>query len=106
MSTKPSKGRVIPNTPAAFRNSLKTRVKEAARREGVDIAYMQKKLVFEMFLHRVFSKNPGFYLKGGFAMDLRYKIGRSTKDLDFATLQRLTALLNNNENSAAELRNI
>ena len=68
---------------------------------------MRQVVTFELFLGRLFQSNPGFYLKGGFAMGLRHKIQRTTTDLDLATKQMISGQLRGDrEQTADALRKI
>ena len=70
----------------AFKNSLEARMRTRAKERGVPLQTLQLKFVMERLLARLFHP-PGvpWLLKGGFAMDLRYRPrARTTKDLDLS----------------------
>lgn len=70
----------------AFKSSLEARLRARARERGVPVQTLQLKFVMERLLARLFHP-PGvpWLLKGGFAMDLRYRPrARTTKDLDLS----------------------
>ncbi len=71
-------------TPAAFKASLEARLKNVAAQRGTDINSLRLKLVIERLLARLFaSPNPPWILKGGYAMELRYRPrARTTRDID------------------------
>lgn len=71
-------------TPAAFKASLEARLKNVAAQRGTDINSLRLKLVIERLLARLFaSQNPPWILKGGYAMELRYRPrARTTRDID------------------------
>jgi predicted nucleotidyltransferase component of viral defense system len=70
-------------TSAAFRTALEARLK-AAQRDGVGLARLRKRVVFERLLARLHAVAPGAWvLKGGFALELRLGAqARTTKDID------------------------
>jgi len=71
-------------TPAAFKASLEARLKNVAAERGTDINSLRLKLVIERLLARLFvTQNPPWVLKGGYAMELRYRPrARTTRDID------------------------
>jgi Nucleotidyl transferase AbiEii toxin, Type IV TA system len=71
-------------TPAAFKASLEARLKKVAGERDTDINSLRLKLVIERLLARLFaSPNPPWILKGGYAMELRYRPrARTTRDID------------------------
>ena len=70
-------------TSAAFRTALKARLK-AAQHDGVGLARLRKRVVFERLLARLHVVAPdAWVLKGGFALKLRLGAqARTTKDID------------------------
>jgi hypothetical protein len=68
---------------AAFRTALEARLK-AQQGDGVGISRLRKRVVFERLLARLEAVAPeGWYLKGGFALELRLGgMARTTKDVD------------------------
>jgi hypothetical protein len=89
-------------TPTAFKASLEARLKMIAAQRNTDINSLRLKLVMERLLARLFSRpNQPWVLKGGYAMELRFRPrARTTRDIDLtcasdgqATLsQRLIAI--------------
>lgn len=71
---------------AAFKSSLEARLRARARELGVPVQTLQLKFVMERLLARLFDPPVvPWLLKGGFAMDLRYRPrARTTKDLDLS----------------------
>jgi hypothetical protein len=71
-------------TPAAFKASLEARIKAIATQRGIPINTLRLKLVIERLLARLFAQaNPPWVLKGGYAMELRYRPrARTTRDID------------------------
>ncbi|MBX9622647.1 MAG: nucleotidyl transferase AbiEii/AbiGii toxin family protein [Gemmataceae bacterium] len=72
--------------PAAFKTSLEARLRTRAAGTGVPFQTLQLKFVMERLLARLFhSPDAPWLLKGGFAMDLRYRPrARTTKDIDLS----------------------
>lgn len=78
-------------TATDFRKSLETRIQGIAAKTGQDLQSLRRKVAFDRLLARIFSgNNPTFYLKGGYAMELRVAEARVTKDIDLTCLQRAT----------------
>ncbi len=73
-------------TAAAFRVSLETRLKKTAAEQGIPFQYLRLKVAIERLLARLFAiKDPPWLLKGGYAMELRYRPrARTTKDIDLS----------------------
>lgn len=71
-------------TATAFRQALEDRLRTEAAKRGVPINDLRQKLVMERLLARIFmSPDAPWLLKGGYAMDLRYRPNaRTTRDLD------------------------
>jgi Nucleotidyl transferase AbiEii toxin, Type IV TA system len=68
---------------SAFRRALEDRLSAAAKAEGVDLQRMRRQLAFDRLLVRLFAEgNPPWRLKGGYALELKLSIARTTRDLD------------------------
>src|SRR5690606_22138886 len=69
---------------AAFRQALETRLRKIAQQRGVQIQGLRLKVAIERLLARLFHEpNPPWLLKGGYAMELRFRPkARTTRDLD------------------------
>ena len=77
-------------TATDFRSSLEARLRNIAVERGEKLQRLRRKVAFDRFLARLFSANePNFFLKGGYAMELRIKTARATKDIDLTTLKRM-----------------
>jgi hypothetical protein len=76
-------------SPAAFKASLEDRLKRVAAERGLPINALRLKLVIERLLARLFHEsNPRWLLKGGYAMELRYRPrARTTRDIDLTVGQ-------------------
>lgn len=67
----------------AFRHALEDRLKMISRTEKIDLQRLRKKVAFDRFLTRLFqTAHSPWILKGGYAMELRMKEARATKDID------------------------
>jgi hypothetical protein len=69
--------------------ALEDRLKKLAQEENVDLQRMRRQVAFDRLLCRLF-REPAFpwLLKGGYAMELRLKTARTTRDIDLG-LRRL-----------------
>lgn len=73
-------------TAAAFRQALEQRLKTAAASRGVPLNTLRLNVTIERLLARLFSSaSPPWLLKGGYAMELRYRPhARTTTDIDLS----------------------
>lgn len=72
-------------TAAAFRIALEARLKSLAQAEGIDLQRLRRQVSFDRLLARLFSEpNALWLLKGGYAMELRLRTARTTKDIDLS----------------------
>src|SRR5689334_19788899 len=72
-------------TAGAFRTALEDRLKSASSVERTDISRLRRQVSFDRLLARLFSKiTVPWVLKGGYALELRFKSARSTVDIDLA----------------------
>jgi hypothetical protein len=73
-------------TAGAFRTALEAQLNERARRDGVDLHRLRRQVAFDRLLARMFdpsqSVRDSWVLKGGYALEMRFHMARSTKDLD------------------------
>jgi hypothetical protein len=71
---------------AAFKTSLEARLRTRSTEAGVPFQTLQLKFVMEWLLARLFhAPDAPWLLKGGFAMDLRFRPkARTTKDIDLS----------------------
>jgi len=73
-------------TAQALRTALEARLQEMARSRGTDIQRLRRRVAFDRFLARLFTVEPPqrypWFLKGGYAMELRMRHARATKDID------------------------
>ncbi|MDP2865750.1 MAG: nucleotidyl transferase AbiEii/AbiGii toxin family protein, partial [Elusimicrobiota bacterium] len=73
------------DTPTAFRRALEDRLKQKAKNEGLDLQRLMREVAFDRLLARLFArKDAAWILKGGYALELRMKEARATKDIDLA----------------------
>ncbi len=79
------------STAAAFRRALEERLRAISRREEIDINRLRRQVAFDRLLARLFRDDaPPWALKGGYALELRFKAARSTVDIDL-TVQQVAA---------------
>ena len=71
----------------AFRNALEDRLRTVAQERGVQIQGLRLKVAIERLLARLFvEKDPPWLLKGGYAMELRFRPkARTTSDIDLVS---------------------
>jgi hypothetical protein len=91
-------------TASAFKISLESRLKVLAEERQVPLHTLRLKVVIERLLARLFqAPAPIWLLKGGFALELRYRPrARTTKDVDLTV--GLGAVSDEQERSAERLR--
>jgi hypothetical protein len=94
-------------TAGAFRTALETRLQTRAQEEKTDLQRLRRQVAFDRFLARLFPKeSKGTYpwiLEGGYAMELRIRSARTTKDLDL-TLHDGTRLAKDSEERRRQVR--
>ena len=72
-------------TAAAFRVALEARLKILSTEEGTDLQRLRRQVSFDRLLARFFAeRNAPWLLKGGYAMELRLRTARTTKDIDIS----------------------
>ncbi len=73
-----------PQSAAAYRQSLETRLRQQAESDGRDLNWLRRRHVFLRLLHRLAAAEPDRWaLKGGVALELRRPgLARATRDLD------------------------
>ena len=85
-------------TAGAFRRALEERLKRASLTEQIDPNRLRRQVSFDRLLPRLFREDPApWVLKGGYALELRFKAARSTVDIDL-TVQRVAASAGGDEN--------
>ena len=73
---------------APFRVAFEDRLKRLAQEESLDLQRVRRQASFDRLLCRLFAKPESpWLLKGGYAMELRLKIARTTRDVDLALKQ-------------------
>ena len=82
-------------TAAAFRRALEDRLQDIARKEGIDLQRLRRQVAFDRLLARLFQVGQPlalpWVLKGGYAMELRIKTARTTKDIDLTMRSALNS---------------
>ena len=72
----------------AFRTALEDRLKKLAQLKNLDLQRVRRQTAFDRLLCRLFANpNAPWLLKGGYAMELRLKTARTTRDIDLAVTQ-------------------
>ena len=73
-------------TAGAFRAALEAKLQSRAHDEGTDLQRLRWQVAFDRLLARLFPERSGanypWILKGGYAMELRIRMARTTKDID------------------------
>jgi hypothetical protein len=70
-------------TPVAFRRALEDRLLHLQRNEHQDLQRLRRQVAFDRLLARLFHmENSPWILKGGYAMELRLPMARTTRDID------------------------
>src|SRR3954468_10260279 len=69
-------------TAGAFRTALEARLNEQAGSDGVDLHRLRRQVAFDRLLARMFDPSQpvrdGWVLKGGYALEMRFHMARST----------------------------
>jgi len=77
------------STAGAFRKALEERLKRTSQIDQIDLNRLRRHVSFDRLLARLFrAEAPPWVLKGGYALELRFKAARSTVDIDL-TIQRI-----------------
>ncbi len=85
-------------TAGAFRRALEERLKRASLTDQIDPNRLRRRVSFDRLPARLFREDPApWVLKGGYALELRFKAARSTVDIDL-TVQRVAASAGGDEN--------
>ncbi|HEV2486282.1 MAG TPA: nucleotidyl transferase AbiEii/AbiGii toxin family protein [Terracidiphilus sp.] len=84
-------------TAGAFRRALEERLKSMSMTEQVDVNRLRRQVSFDRLLARLFRDDAApWVLKGGYALELRFKSARSTIDIDL-TVQRVTGAVDDRD---------
>lgn len=90
----------LPKTHAragAFRRALEERLKSKSAADQIDVNRLRRQLSFDRLLARLFREDEApWVLKGGYALELRFKSARSTIDIDL-TVQRVVGAAEGSE---------
>lgn len=85
-----------------FRVAVEDRIKKISKEEKIEIQKLRRQLSFDRLLARIFhSRTTPWVLKGGFAMQLRMRNSRTTKDIDLALKESRLKSSNSKEQSQA-----
>lgn len=75
----------------AFRRALEARLNQAAETELIQINRVRRQVAFDRLLARLFRTGRApWALKGGYALELRFKAARATVDIDL-TVEKIAA---------------
>lgn len=82
------------DNPEAFKQALMVRLRNAATSRALSLQDMQIKFLIERLLARLFADpDAPWLLKGGFAMELRYRPkARTTRDIDLTATTNTTLI--------------
>ena len=85
-------------TAGAFRRALEERLKATSMNEQTDLNRLRRQVSFDRLLARLFrDAAPPWFLKGGYALELRYNAARSTVDIDL-TVQGIAIAAGGDQN--------
>jgi hypothetical protein len=77
-------------TAGALRRALEERLKRTSQTDQTDINRLRRQVSFDRLLARLFHHHSvPWVLKGGYALELRFKAARSTIDIDL-TMRRIS----------------
>lgn len=80
------------SSPTAFRRALEDRLKQIREAENLDFQRLLREVAFDRLLARLFAKKDApWVLKGGYALELRLKEARVTRDIDLTLRHALGA---------------
>src|SRR3989442_188608 len=78
-------------TAKAFRRALEVRLGKVAETEQAQVNRLRRQVAFDRLLARLFRvESAPWTLKGGYALELRFKTARATIDIDL-TIQKVAA---------------
>lgn len=81
-------------TAGAFRKALEERLKKASLTDRIDLNRLRRQVSFDRLIARLFREDqPPWALKGGYALELRFKSARSTVDIDLAMEQPVSSTM-------------
>jgi hypothetical protein len=84
-------------TAGALRRALEERLKKTSQTEQTDINRLRRQVSFDRLLARLFHDGSvPWVLKGGYALELRFKMARSTVDIDL-TMGRVDDALDSSD---------
>jgi predicted transcriptional regulator of viral defense system len=80
-------------TASAFRRALEDRLQSISQKDHIDLQRLRREVAFDRMLARLFASDTApWVLKGGYLMELRLQVARSTRDVDL-TLRGRAALI-------------
>lgn len=91
-------------TATAFRTALEERLKTHSRKTGIELQTIRTQVAFDCLLARFFEFLPNdLRLKGGYAMELRLKGSRVTKDIDLVIKEKWVRFHNDNNQNLRQV---
>jgi len=88
-------------TAGAFRRPLEERLKRTSKAEQVELNRLRRQVAFDRLLARLFQEQPApWALKGGYALELRFRSARSTVDIDLTVHRVDTEIAGDDVNRA------
>ncbi|MBZ5585507.1 MAG: nucleotidyl transferase AbiEii/AbiGii toxin family protein [Acidobacteriia bacterium] len=91
------------STAGAFRRALEERLRRIALAEQIDLSRLRRQVAFDRLLARLFRETrPPWALKGGYALELRFRTARSTLDIDL-TVQQFVAPAGGSDQAIREM---
>ena len=87
---------------SGFRMAVKSKLNEISQETGQDVQRIYRQVSYTQFLARLFlDDSVSWVLKGGYALELRLKKSRATKDIDLAMRDMKWNHSKKEENSSA-----
>ena len=86
------------STARAFRTALEERLKWTSQTDEIDVNRLRRQVSFDRLLARLFREESApWVLKGGYALELRFKAARSTVDIDLTVMQMAATITESDE---------
>ena len=81
-------------TAGAFRRALEDRLQGISQTDHIDLQRLRREVAFDRLLARFFAHDSApWVLKGGYLMELRLQIARSTRDVDLTLRGRASLVI-------------
>jgi hypothetical protein len=90
-----------------FRRALEDRLQGISRRDHVDLQRLRREVAFDRMLARFFATDPApWVLKGGYLMELRLQMARSTRDVDLTLRGKASLVIENRKERNQAVREL